>query len=178
MLAYLDGLLGWLNDRRVLFKEFKDFSLGLTESLKQSVETVAAAAGQSVRYLASSRLSKEDLVRELLRREGLSDGLVCVLSCVEPCQSYSIQRDAKTKHIDPVPALRKCLHWYLYFLDPALGLCHVRIQSWLPFTVHVCVNGREWLCRELKARGISFTRSDNCSTRNRGPTGREFSMDC
>ena len=43
-----------------------------------------------------------------------------------------------------------------------LGLCHVRIQSWLPFTVHVCVNGREWLCRQLQQAGIGFTRSDNC----------------
>ena len=47
-------------------------------------------------------------------------------------------------------------------LDPVLGLCHVRIQSWLPFNVHVCVNGREWLCRPLRAAGVGFTRQDNC----------------
>ena len=29
----------------------------------------------------------------------------------------------------------------VYCLHPVLGLCHVRIQSWLPFTIHVCVNG-------------------------------------
>jgi hypothetical protein len=162
MLAYLEGLLGWLNDRHVLWKDFKTFSIRLTNSLKESVSGVAEAAGKTVRYLASSSLSKEDLVRELLRREGLSEGLVCVLSCVEPCQSYNIQRNPETKHIQVVPALRKCLHWYLYFLDRRLGLCHVRIQSWLPFTVHVCVNGREWLCRELQQAGIAFRRSDNC----------------
>jgi len=87
---------------------------------------------------------------------------VCVLSCVEPCQSFQIRKNPETKHIDLVSALRKCLHWYFYFLDPMLGLCHVRIQSWLPFTVHVCVNGREWLCRELEKAGVGFTRSDNC----------------
>jgi hypothetical protein len=38
----------------------------------------------------------------------------------------------------------------------------VRIQSWLPFTVHVCVNGREWLCRDLTKAGIGFQRRDNC----------------
>jgi hypothetical protein len=161
MLAYTDGLLGWLNDQRVLLKQFKTFSLGLTAALKQSVEAVAGAAGKSVRYIASACLSKEDLVRELLQREGVTQGLVCVLSCVEPCQSFEIQRNRETKHINLAPALRKCLHWYLYFQDPLLGLCHVRIQSWLPFTVHVCVNGREWLCRQLQAQGIGFTRSDN-----------------
>lgn len=162
MLAYAGGLLGWLNDRRVLLKEFKHFSLGLTETVKSSVSAMAAAAGKPIRYLASSSLSKEDLARELLRREGASRGLVCVLSCVEPCRSFEIQRNPRTRHLDLVSALRKCLHWYLYFLDPMLGLCHVRIQSWLPFSVNVCINGREWLCRQLQQAGIGFTRSDNC----------------
>jgi hypothetical protein len=162
MLAYVGGLMGWLNDRRVLLKEFRDFSLGLTDTLKASVSSMAAAAGKPIRYLASSSLSKEDLVRELLRREGVSSGLVCVLSCVEPCQSFQVRKNLQSGHIELVSALRKCLHWYFYFLDPVLGLCHVRIQSWLPFAVHVCVNGREWLCRELERAGIGFTRSDNC----------------
>lgn len=162
MLAYVDGLLGWLNDQRILLKEFKNFSLGLTDALKQSVHATAHASGKAVTYLASSSLSKEDLARELLRREGISEGLVCVFSCVEPCQSYDMHRNRDTKRIALVPALRKCLHWYLYLLDPLLGLCHVRIQSWLPFTVHVCANGREWLCRQLEQKGLGFTRSDNC----------------
>lgn len=162
MLAYVGGLAGWLNDRRVLLKEFKEFSLGLTETLKASASSMAAAAGKPIRYLASSSLSKEDLVRELLRREGVTSGLVCVLRCVESCQSFQIQKNSQTKHIDLVSTLRKCTHWYFYFIDSLLGLCHVRIQSWLPFTVHVCINGREWLCRELQRAGIGFTRSDNC----------------
>ena len=152
MLAYTGGLIGWLANQHVLWKHFNTFSLRLTATLKQSVEAVAHAAHRTIRYLASSCLSKEDLVKQLLQREGLTEGLVCVLSCVEPCQSFQMCRNRETKQLDLRPALRKCLHWYLYFLHPVLGLCHVRIQSWLPFTVHVCVNGREWLCRQLQHR--------------------------
>lgn len=165
MLAYASGLFGWLCERNVPLKHFKSFSTHLTASLKQSVLAVAEQAGRAITYLASSSLSKEDLVQELLRREGITQGLVCILSCVEPCQSYEIRPNRSTKHIDLVPALRKCLHWYLYFVDSTLGLCHVRIQSWLPFTVHICVNGREWLCRKLQQDGIPFLRSDNCLLR-------------
>jgi hypothetical protein len=50
-------------------------------------------------------------------------------------------------------------------MDSMLGLCHVRIGSWLPFTVHVSINGREWLCQKLQQDGIPFTRSDNCLTK-------------
>lgn len=161
-LAVTKLLASWLWDRQAMLKHFKPFALELTDSLKASIEGIAAAAGQTVKYLASSALSKEDVVRELLRREGFKEGLVCVLSCVEPCRSYDIYKNRETKHIDLVQRLRKCLHWYCYFLDSRLGLCHVRIQSWLPFNVHICVNGREWLCRSLERAGIAYRRSDNC----------------
>jgi hypothetical protein len=103
MLAYANGLLGWLCERKVLLKNFQSFAQELTDSLKSSILGVAEAAGRPVRYVASSSLSKEELVRELLRREGLTEGLVCVLSCVEPCQSYTIQRNRETRHIDLRP---------------------------------------------------------------------------
>jgi hypothetical protein len=162
VLSAVPGLFTWLNEQHVLLKEFKGFALALTDQLKASVESVANAAGRNIQYLASSALSKEALVQELLRRENIQQGLVCILSCVEPCRSFDLHRDPVKKHIDIVSALRKCLHWYLYFLHPVWGLCHIRIQSWLPFTVHVCINGREWLCRELAAAGIGFRRRDNC----------------
>jgi hypothetical protein len=162
VLSVVPGLFSWLLEQGVLLKEFKGFALSLTQRLKTSVEGVAAAAGRKIEYLASSALSKEALVEELLRREKIERGLVCVFSCVEPCHSFDIVRDPVKKHIDLACALRKCLHWYLYYLHPVWGLCHVRIQSWLPFTVHVCVNGREWLCRSLAEAGIAFQRRDNC----------------
>ena len=88
---------------------FKPFALELTGRLKASVEQVAAAAGRSVKYLASSVLSKEDLVQELLAREKISEGLVCVLSCVEPCRSFDVYRDRQKKWIDLVPSYRPLL---------------------------------------------------------------------
>ncbi len=162
MLAAVPGLMAWLTENHVRLTGFAQFGLDLTARLKAAVEQTAAAARCPITYLASSLLSKEDLVQTLLEREGIAEGLVCVFSSVEPCRSFEIKRDREKKMIDLVPALRKCLHWYLYFVDSVWGLCHVRIQSWLPFTVHVCINGREWLCRELAAAGIGFRRRDNC----------------
>jgi len=158
-------LMKWLSHRNVLLKDFKPFVEGVTASLKGAIEGYAAAKGRTVQYLQSSAISKEDLAKELIRREGLTEGLVCVLSCVEPCRSYEIFRNSQTKTLDLNAAFRKCLHWYVYLLHPLLGLCHVRIQSWLPLTIHVCVNGREMLCRKLTDLGIGFERRDNCLAR-------------
>ena len=164
MLAAVPGLMAWLTENQQRLTGFKEFGLDLTARLKASMEQIAATTKFPIRYLASSALSKEDLVKLLLEQHGISEGIVRVFSCVEPCRSFEIRRDREKKMIDLVPAVRKCLHWYVYFVDSVLGLCHVRIQSWLPFTIHVCVNGREWLCRELAAAGIGFRRQDNCVT--------------
>jgi hypothetical protein len=39
---------------------------------------------------------------------------------------------------------------------------NARIQSWLPFSIQVCVNGREWLAQMLDKNGIGYRRYDNC----------------
>ena len=38
---------------------------------------------------------------------------------------------------------------------------HVRIMTWFPMKVQICLNGREWLARQLDAAGIRYERRDN-----------------
>ena len=39
------------------------------------------------------------------------------------------------------------------------------LQTWAPFTIQVCVNGREWLARQMDREGIGYEKHDNCFTR-------------
>ncbi len=87
-----------------------------------------------------------------------------MLSCVEPCKSFTIRRDREARQLLLVPAQRKCLHLYFYFIDRQFGLMHVRLQTWLPFTIQVCLNGREWLARQMDRAGIKYEQQDNCFT--------------
>jgi hypothetical protein len=41
---------------------------------------------------------------------------------------------------------------------------HARIQTWFPFTVYVCLNGREWLARQLDQARLHYVRRDNTFT--------------
>src|SRR5688572_19212324 len=47
----------------------------------------------------------------------------------------------------PVQYLNKNMH-------SDFGLMHVRVQSWFPFAVQVCLDGRESLARQMDAAGI------------------------
>ena len=43
-----------------------------------------------------------------------------------------------------------------------LGFLHLRLQTWFPFLVQVCVNGREWLGRQMDKAGIAYRREESC----------------
>lgn len=108
--------------------------------------------------------SKERVARAIAERDGIEHGLVCVLRCVEPCMSFSIRRDDKGR-FRFVSQERKCLHLYFYYMDREFGLMHVRLATWLPFGIQVCLNGREYLARRMRRAGIGFEQRDNCFVR-------------
>ena len=64
--------------------------------------------------------------------------------------------------LEPRVELAKCKHYYHYYLDPVYGLRYTRLQSWFPFTMHIGLNGRDWLGQQLMKAGISFRKQDNC----------------
>ncbi len=164
-LSYQEGLEAFLATHRVLYKDFGRFAQGLSDRLKAHAERLATAAGRPFHYVASAKVSKEDLVRGLLAANPVEHGLIGVLSCVEPCKSFELRRDRQRRQLAVVPALRKCLFLYFYFLDREFGFMHVRLQTWLPFTIQVCLNGREYLARQMGRLGLGYEQRDNCFTR-------------
>ena len=149
-ISYPAGLEAFLATRRVLLKDFGRFAQRVSDRVKQHAETLARTQGRPFQYVASAATSKETIARAIMTRDSITDGLICVLSCVEPCRTYNIHRDRVREQIHPVARERKCLHLYSFF-DRAFGFMHVRVQTWLPLTIDVYVNGREWLARRLTA---------------------------
>ena len=89
----------------------------------------------------------------------MAKGLVCVFTAVEPCGPFQIAHGKGRLRIEA--ARRKCLFLYFYYLDPKLGLIHVRIQTWFPFTIQVYLNGHEWLARKMDKCGLAYRAVDN-----------------
>lgn len=161
-LASVDGLGTFLHHQGVLLKEFKPYAQGLTERIKQSGHRLAEREGRPLHYLPSSSLRKEDFARDIAERDGVTDGLVCVLTAVEPCHTLTVGPNRELRRLEIRAEQRKCLHIYFYWIDPELGWLNLRLQTWFPFTVQVVINGREWLSRQLSRRAIPHERRDNC----------------
>jgi hypothetical protein len=164
-ICHIGGMERFLSSQRILNKEFRRFAEMFTERIKRHAEQVAEQNGRPYRYLPSPSISKERYVRELMANNPVDEGLICVLSCVEPCHSFGLRSDRESKHLLLSWELRKCQHYYFYYMDRDFGLMHVRLQSWFPFTIQVCVNGREWLARQMDRAGIKYTQVENCFTK-------------
>ena len=163
-MCYVDGMAKFLASQGVLLKDFGAYAERLSARVKAHAHALATDANRPFEYLASSQLRKEAHARMIAERDGITAGLVCVLSCVEPCRSFTVRRNRARQQLELVAGERKCLHLYFYFIDADFGLMHVRLQTWLPFTIQVCVNGRAWLGCHLRREGITHTAVDNCFT--------------
>lgn len=161
-LNYPAGIEAFLRCQGVLKKDFGQLAEQVTAMIRQEAESMAAACGRPTTYLESSTVRKEDVARRLHREHPVESGLVAVLSCVEPCMTWQMFRSKEAKTQELRRRTGKCLHHYFYFVDPEFGWSHLRVQTWMPYTVQICFNGREWLANQLDAAGIEYRRADNC----------------
>lgn len=159
------GMFAFLVRAGVRLLDFKNFVVKTSERVKLSALAVAERLGRPVCYLESSRPSKEALAQRLLAEHPLDKpGLVCAFKTVEPCMSFEYHRSPDPQQRGLKLRPRKCLHLYHYFVHPVFGFMSARLQTWFPFSVQICLNGREWLARQLGRRHSNFKRADNCFT--------------
>ena len=161
-LANLRGMESFMSKTSMLYKEFTDWAKERTERIRNATLKLAVNADRPVQHLQSSWTSKEQTALEIAARDGVTEGLICVLSAVEPCQTFEVGPSREKKLLELRSKPGKCKHYYFYLLDRQMGLMHLRLQTWAPFTIQVCLNGREWLARQMAAKQIDFEQRDNC----------------
>jgi hypothetical protein len=162
------SLRAWLWSQGVPITGYGAFVKQATEELIANAARVAADADRPFLYVfgpsTGAGPSKDDMARRIAERDGISEGLVCVLRAVEPCTTFEL-RGHRSGQVQTVPTSGRCLHVYFYLIDPEFGFMHVRVQTWIPYTVQVYVNGREWLAHQLDAAGVGYLRHDNALLR-------------
>src|SRR5215510_1412210 len=164
-LASVMGFKHYLDLAKVLLKDFREHALQTTERLRQNIEQREAQQGRQVHFLPSSKTDKDAEVRQFIAAHGVKEGLVGVWSCVESCRTVAVHGNRQTKSLQVKIEEKKCLHYYHYYLDQRFGLMHTRLQSWYPFHMQICMNGRDWLARRMEEAGIDYLRKDNCFVR-------------
>ena len=142
----------------VLLKDFKSFALSCSEAVKAHALMIAQKAGRPYVYL-NRATRKEEQVAALAARDGITQGLICVLGTLEQCPSFKLRYGTGRPQL--TQAYPRCLCLYFYFIDRVFGLMHVRLQTWFPFVIQVYLNGHEWLARQMDRHGLAYQQLDN-----------------
>src|SRR5271168_3013193 len=161
-IAYPFGMNGYLWANQVLLKDFGAHGNKVSEQVKEAALRCVREAGRTVEYLQSCKTDKEKLARALAKEQKITDGPVCAITCVEPCWGFDIHRNRETRQLDLVQRSRKCLYVYQYWQHPVLGWLNARIETWFPFSIQICMNGREWLARQMDLASMEYVQQDNC----------------
>ena len=82
-ICYAQGVDRFLGAVGVPYKDFKEFVLGLSKRLVDHAEQVAKQAGRPFEYQASNGQDKQAEAERIAARDGITEGLVCVLRTVE-----------------------------------------------------------------------------------------------
>jgi len=158
------GMDMYLRETGILIKDFGQHVIELSEQVKQASIKRLEAQGAGYHYFPSCNVSKEEFARRIARENNIREGHICAIGCVESCKSFNVRGNRETRHIEVVARERRCMHIYSYRYHPVFGWMNIRLQTWFPFRIQICMNGREWLARQLDQAGIAYEKADNCFT--------------
>jgi len=160
-LCHAGGVTRELVQRGLGAFDLGTFAQSLSEAVRQRATALAREHGVEITYLPNWRIDKEEIAQAQLRARGDRPGLVCILSAIENCQTFKSRKGRPGQPAWIKMTQGRCLHYYLYFYDEALGLIHLRVPTWLPMRLHFCLNGHAWLERRLRAEGLEARSVDN-----------------
>ena len=103
---------------------------------------------------------KDDLANEFRRQRPVRDAIVFIGVAQEKAQAFNgrkingqfqFDRD-KTVYVN---------HYYFYIDDEDFGPLFIKVCSYAPWSIKLCLNGHEWAKRQLEKRGICYEALDN-----------------
>jgi len=163
--CYAGGMTSFLFNKGIRIFDYAKFAEPLRERIRNCALEVSKCTGLEIEHVNTGHIRKEDLVAKVLQERGDGPGLVHVLSAMEACPSYKPWHNKTNGKTYLKGDSGRCLHYYFYFMDENLGLCHMRVPTWAPFNLQFYCNGHSALAQSLKREDIDFVQADNCFLR-------------
>jgi len=122
---------------------------------REAVDLVAFAKGQR----------KDEVTRERLKGFSRAEGVLYIGTAQERFASFRMIKKRSAHTGQPYPWFSRgtvmCNHYYFYLVDEDFGPLFIKFCSYFPYTARVCLNGHEYVKRQLAKEGIAFAALDN-----------------
>jgi hypothetical protein len=152
----------------------KDIAPQWSDRVVAHSKDFAQKRGRLWEYIAG-QVDKDAWAKEQLKQTPVAEGLVGVLCVMESSPTFKLASGEGLPRLVPRNVPQRVL--YYYFVDRDLGLMHVRLQTWAPFTCQVYVNGHDYVARQLTQKGIAFEQVDNAFVALSDPAAAQRAAD-
>jgi hypothetical protein len=131
----------------------------VTEKFREAVKAQAEQKQIPI-YQFQHKERKDDIANDFRRRRGVRDQVVFIGVAQEKAQAFNgkkvngrfqFDRD-KTVYVN---------HYYFYIDDQEFGPLFIKVCSYAPWGIKLCLNGHEWAKRQLDKKKIAYEALDN-----------------
>jgi hypothetical protein len=103
---------------------------------------------------------KDEVAQRLRRQRGVRDQVVFIGIAQEKAQTFSGRKQGSTFQYDRDKTVY-VNHYYFYLDDEDFGPLFLKVCSYAPWSLKLCLNGHEWAKRQMEKQGIAFETLDN-----------------
>jgi hypothetical protein len=98
---------------------------------------------------------KDEIAHRWRRERGVRDQVVFIGVAQEKAQTFSARKEGSSFHYDRDKTVY-VNHYYFYLDDEDFGPIFLKVCSYAPWSLKLCLNGHEWAKRQLEKQGIAF----------------------
>ena len=137
---------------------------GMTQAFVRDIEAFARRA-QVPLIPFEKNTRKEELATEYRAPFAGTEGLLFIGKAQEKVRTFRTQQRRCPQTGATYPWLVKTTalvnQYYFYGIDDDFGPFFLKFRSYFPFTARLCINGHEYVKRQLAKEGIAFEALDN-----------------
>ena len=137
--------------------------VGMRDSFVKEIDAFVEREGIEVVEFAKGQ-RKDDIAQERLARFDGREGVLFVGKAQEKANVFRTAK-RRTSSGKTYPWVYRGTampnHYYFYLVDEDFGPLFIKFCSYFPYAVKMCINGHEWVQRQLTKEGIAFERLDN-----------------
>jgi hypothetical protein len=123
------------------------------------------AATQDVPLITFERgQRKDDVVADYRARRPMDEGVVVIGVAQEKMRAFKAHKRRTPRGSVTFDFSRQSVavnHYYFYVQDPEWGPAFLKLGTYLPYPIKLCLNGHEWVKRQLRRAGLAFESLDN-----------------
>lgn len=132
----------------------------ITEGFRERVKAFAQSGGIPIHDF-SHKERKDDTANRMREKRKVRGGVVFIGVAQERAKTFSGKRGTngwfdwtrdKTVFVN---------HYYFYVDDEEFGPAFIKVCSYAPWGLKVCLNGHEWAKRQMEKQRVSFEALDN-----------------